>query len=58
MIRIFSIALLLCSTTFVQAENNAGQPKGCARSVLQATVDRYIEAQKAGSLSKAPLAAR
>jgi hypothetical protein len=56
MVRVLSIALLLCGTTFVRAENKAGQEKGCTRAVLQAAVDSYIEAQKAGSLSKAPLA--
>jgi len=30
----------------------------CTRVVLQAAVDSYVEAQKAGSLSKAPLAAK
>jgi hypothetical protein len=58
MVRVFSIALLLCSAAFVRAENNAGQSKGCTRAILQAAADRYVEAQKAGSLSKALLAAK
>jgi hypothetical protein len=59
MIRTFvNIAFLFCSTTFVQAENTAGQIKGCTRTVLQAAVDSYLEAQKAGNLSKASLGAK
>jgi hypothetical protein len=59
MIRAFvSMAFLLCSTTFAQAENTAGQIKGCTRAALQAAVDSYLEAQKAGNLSKASLAAK
>jgi hypothetical protein len=46
---IISILILFCSTSLVQAE-------GCTRAVLQAAVDSYLAAQKAGNLSKAPLA--
>jgi len=48
---IISIAILFCSTSLVQAE-------GCTREVLQAAVDSYLAAQKAGDLSKAPLASK
>jgi hypothetical protein len=59
MIRTFvSIAFLLCSATFVRAENTAGQIKGCTRTVLQTAVEGYLEAQKAGNLSRASLAAK
>ncbi len=53
-----SIAILLCSAAFVRAENPSAQIKGCTRAVLQAAVDSYLEAQKAGDLSKASLAAK
>jgi hypothetical protein len=60
MIRAFAgITLLLCSTSFVRLENAIAAPtKGCARTVLQAAVDSYLDAQKAGNLSKASLAAK
>jgi hypothetical protein len=60
MVRVFvSIAILLCSTTFVRAENErTGHAKRCTRTVLQAAVDSYLNAQKAGDLSKASLAAK
>jgi hypothetical protein len=59
MIRTFvGIAFLLCSATFVRAENPVGPAKGCTRAVLQAAVDSYLEAQKTGNLSKASLAAK
>jgi len=48
---IVSIALLLCTTSFVRAEN-------CTRGMLQAAVDGYLAAQTAGNLSKAPLASK
>jgi hypothetical protein len=48
---IVSIALLLCSISFVQAEN-------CTRGMLQTAVDSYLAAQTAGNLSKAPLASK
>jgi hypothetical protein len=48
---IISILILFCSTPLVQAE-------GCTRAVLQAAVDSYLAAQKAGNLSKAPLASK
>jgi hypothetical protein len=54
-----SIAILLCSTSFVRAEGAAAsQAKGCTRAVLQAAVDSYIAAQGAGNPSKMPLASR
>jgi hypothetical protein len=60
MIRVFAgIALLIFSASFVRAaQATAGQTKGCTRSVLQAAVDGYLDAQKAGNLSKASLAAK
>jgi hypothetical protein len=48
---IICIAILFCSTSLAQAE-------GCTRAVLQAAVDSYLAAQKAGNLSKAPLASK
>jgi hypothetical protein len=60
MIRAFvSMALLFFNASFVRAENaTTGQTKGCARTVLQAAIDSYLNAQKAGNLSKASLAAK
>jgi hypothetical protein len=56
---IVSVALLLCSTSFVRAENaSAGQAKGCTRAMLQQAVDSYLAAQEAGNLSKALLASK
>jgi hypothetical protein len=47
---ILSMAILLSSTALVRAQ------AGCTRSMLQAAADSYIEAQKAGNLSKISLA--
>ncbi len=56
---IVSIAILLCSTSFVRAESAAViQAKGCTRAVLQTAVDSYLAAQGAGNLSKMPLASQ
>ena len=58
MIRIIvSIAVLFCTTSFVGAEDAiTGKAKECTRETLQAAVDSYLAAQKAGDLSKALLA--
>jgi hypothetical protein len=54
---IFSIAILLSSTSFARAQSAAAsQVKGCTRAVLQTAVDSYLAAQTAGNLSKMPLA--
>jgi hypothetical protein len=56
---IVSIAILLCSTSFVRAQSAAAsQGKGCTRAVLQTAVDSYLAAQGAGNLSKMPLASQ
>jgi hypothetical protein len=56
---IVSIAFLLCSASFIQAESAAaGQAKGCTRAVLQTAVDNYLAAQEAGNPSKMPLASQ
>jgi hypothetical protein len=56
---IVSIAILLCSISFVQAQSSAtGQAKGCTRAVLQAAVDSYLAAQESGSPSKMSLASK
>ena len=57
MIRVIvSMAILLCGTSFIRDVNAvAGQ---CTRAELQSAVDSYLAAQKAGNLSKAPLAAK
>jgi hypothetical protein len=57
MIRVIvSMAMLLCGTSFIRDVNAAaGQ---CTRAELQSAVDSYLAAQKAGNLSKAPLAAK
>lgn len=52
---IVSIAILLCSISVIRDANAAGQ---CTRAELQAAVDSYVSAQKAGNLSNAPLAAK
>lgn len=58
MIRIIvSVAILLCMTSFVQAEDAVPvKSNDCTRETLQAAVDSYIAAQKAGDISKALLA--
>lgn len=54
---IFSIAILFCTISCVQTEYAAtGKAKECTREALQAAVDSYLSAQKAGNLSKALLA--
>jgi hypothetical protein len=54
---IVCIAILFCTTSFVQAEYAiAGEAKECTRETLQAAVNSYLAAQKAGDLSKALLA--
>jgi len=54
-----SIAILLCSASFVQAESAAAsQAKGCTRAVLQSAIDSYLAAQSSGNLSKVPLASK
>ena len=55
MIRVIvSMAILLCGTSFIREVNAAaGQ---CTRAELQSAIDSYLAAQKAGNLSKAPLA--
>jgi len=55
MIRVIvSMAILFCGTSFIRDVNAvAGQ---CTRAELQSAVDSYLAAQKAGNLSKAPLA--
>lgn len=56
---IASIVILLCSTSFVQAQSAAAsQAKGCTRAGLQTAVDNYIAAQGAGNLSKMSLASQ
>jgi hypothetical protein len=56
---IVSLAILLCSTSVLQAESAVLiQAKGCARAALQTAVDNYIAAQTAGNLSKMLLAAK
>jgi hypothetical protein len=56
---IVSIAILLCGTSVVRAENpDAAQANRCSRAVLQAAVDSYVAAQEAGDLSKVPLASK
>jgi hypothetical protein len=53
---IVSILVLLCLSSFVQAEDvAAGKAQECTRETLQVAVDSYLEAQKAGDLSKALL---
>lgn len=49
---ILSIAILLFSTAFIQAQTE------CTRPMLQAAADSYIAAQTAGNLSKMSLAAK
>jgi hypothetical protein len=49
---IVTMAILLCSTAFVQAQT------ACPRPMLQAAVDSYLAAQKAGDVSKMSLAAK
>jgi hypothetical protein len=54
---IFSIALLLCSASFVRAESAVtSQAEGCTRAVLQTAVDSFLEAQETGDASKISLA--
>ena len=56
---IFSVGILFCCVSFVQAENAAaGQAKGCTRAVLQTAVDNYLAAQEAGDPSEMLLASR
>jgi len=56
---IVSVAVLLCSTSFVRAENAAvSQAKGCTRNMLQTAVDNYLAAQEAGNPSKMPLGSK
>ena len=56
---IVSIAILLCSTSFIRVENAAAsQAKGCTRTALQSAVDSYLAAQGAGNPSKMPLASQ
>jgi hypothetical protein len=56
---IVSIAILLCSTSFVRAESaTATQAQGCTRAVLQTAVDNYLAAQGAGNPSKMPFASQ
>lgn len=47
---IVSMAILLCSSALLHAQS------ACTRATLQAATDSYIEAQKAGNLSKMSLA--
>ena len=54
---IVSIAFFLMSISCAQAEDTTAQTTGCTRATLQAAVDSYLEAQKAGDLSKASLSA-
>jgi len=50
MIRVaLSVALLLCSTSFVRAQS------ACTRAMLQTAADSYIAAQKSGDISKMAL---
>src|ERR1035437_8929950 len=59
MTAIVSIAMLLCSSSLVQAENTpAKQAKGCTRAVLQTAVDSYLAAQGAGNPSMMLLASQ
>jgi hypothetical protein len=52
-----SLTILVCSTSFLRAENAAVAPaNGCTRPMLQAAADSYIAAQGAGDLSKMTLA--
>jgi len=54
---ILSISLFFCSTLLFQTGTAfAAQAKGCTRATLQAAVDSYIAAQKAGDPSKMSLA--
>ena len=53
---VVSIVILFCMALFVQTQEAAAGE--CSRETLQAAVDSYIEAQKAGDLSKALLADR
>ncbi len=56
---IVSLAILLCSTSFIRSENaTAAQAKGCTRAVLQTAVDSYLAAQGAGNPSKMSLASK
>jgi hypothetical protein len=56
---IASIAILLCSTSLVRAGSvAASSAKGCSRAGLESAVDSYLAAQRAGNLSKAPLASK
>jgi hypothetical protein len=56
---IVSIAFLLCSASFIQAESAAAsQAKECTRAALQTAVDSYLAAQEAGNPSKMPLASQ
>ncbi len=50
---IVSLAILICSTSFLCAESAAADTaKGCTRAGLQAAVDSYLSAQKAGNPAK------
>jgi hypothetical protein len=56
---VVSIAILICSNSFVRAESaTTRQAKGCTRAVLQTAVDSYLAAQGAGNLSKMRLASK
>jgi hypothetical protein len=54
---ILSLAILVCSASFLRAESAAiPQANGCTRAMLQMAVDNYLAAQKTGDLSKMLLA--
>ncbi len=54
---IVSIVILFCISSFGQAEDvAAGKAQECTRETLQVAIDSYLEAQKAGDLSRALLA--
>jgi hypothetical protein len=56
---IVSFAILFCSTSLVPAESAAPmQTTGCTRSALEAAVDSYLAAQRAGNPAKMRLASQ
>jgi len=56
MIRVIALLALFCSTVSVRAEAVGAEASGCTRASLQATVEKYLEALRAGNPSMMPLA--
>jgi hypothetical protein len=56
---IVSMAVLLCSASYIRAESaTAGPAQKCTRAVLQIAVDGYLAAQRSGNPSEMPLASQ